>query len=494
MNKEVLILFFLNMFSGAGYSIIAPLFPILGKEDSISEELLGWMISFYALSDFFATPFVPKIIQIFGREKVLYLATFGEATCTFIYGLLHFIHSRHILIFIIFALRIIHGISSGIISILVYSLTGSLSDEDELQTSLGYQEVAWSLGMAIGPLISSIFYSIGGYSCPFIITGLILYISVYLTSELNLESNKENDNDNVEDEPSFLTSLCHTEIIVTLGTIICSVLASTFFYPSLTNHLVNNYDLKISTASCFFIIGIIAYFIYLQFLDFISNRTGIYCHLFIGLLLAGFGCYCIFPVNPIPKNIISVIFGLSLAGASGGPIGVLCLMLLTDFIKKVNPNIDVFLANDISAAMFNFFFNIGDFLSPILGGFISTRFGFYYSCLYISLIIFAYSILFLVYFYKDIIEGIKNPQKIEELEEINIKDEFLNKQEIGKEEFGHISVKRSASLGSLLQVTNKFSLRLDRLGRKRRMSSASIYKMLSRGSSNNSLIKVTVTN
>ena len=38
MNKEVLILFFLNMFSGAGYSIIAPLFPILGKEDSISED------------------------------------------------------------------------------------------------------------------------------------------------------------------------------------------------------------------------------------------------------------------------------------------------------------------------------------------------------------------------------------------------------------------------------------------------------------------------
>ena len=494
MNKEVLILFFLNMLSGVGYSIIAPLFPILGEEDSISEELLGWMISFYALSDFFSTPFVPKIIKKIGREKVLYFATAGEATCTFIYGLLNHIKNRKFLILLIFFLRIIHGISSGIVSVLVYSLTGSLSDEDDIQTSLGYQEVAWSLGAALGPLGASLFYSIGGYSCPFMVAGLVLYFSVYLTSKLDFEFNKEND-ENVEGDPSFLSSLCHTKIILSLGTIICSVLAEAFYYPSLTNHLINNYHLTVSISSCFFVIGIIAYFIYLQFLDNISNKIGIYCHIFIGLLMACIGCYCIFPVNPFPKNIISVIFGLSLTGAAGGPIGILCLMLLSDFIKKVNPNIDEFSANDISSAMYNFFFNIGDFLSPILGGFISTRLGFYYSCLYISMVIFIYSIIFIIYFYNDIIDGIKNPKKYEELEEGNIKDEFLKKQQNVDEEFGQVSgFKRSASSSSLLRVTKRFSLRLDMLGRKRHTSNLTIYNRLSRRSSNNSLTKNPISN
>ena len=414
MNKEVIILFFLNMLSGVGYSIIAPLFPILGKKNMISEELLGWMISFYALSDFFSTPFIPKIIKKVGRKKLLYFSIFCEATCTFIYGLLDNISNFSILIFIIFVLRIIHGISSGIISILVYSLTGSLSNEDDVQTSLGYQEVAWSLGMAIGPFTASFFYSIGGYSCPFIITGLILYISVYLTSKLNFEFKIKNEKQN---EPSFISSLFHTKIIICLGSIICSVISDTYFYPSLTNHLINNYDLTINSASFFFVIPIIAYFIYLQFLDIISNEIGIYCHIFIGLLLAGLGCYCIFPVTPLPNNILSINLGLSLIGASGVPIGVLCLMLLSDFIRIANPNIDEFSAYDISSAMYNFSFNIGDFLSPILGGFISTRFGFYYSCLFMAIMIFLYSILFYKYFYKEILEGIKNDKKYLELEE-----------------------------------------------------------------------------
>ena len=89
--------------------------------------------------------------------------------------------------------------------------------------------------------------------------------------------------------------------------------------------------------------------------------------------------------QPMPKNIIFFIFGLSITGADWAPIGTLCLMLLSEFIKKVNTNIDEFSANDMSSAMYNFYFNIGDFLSPFLGGFISTRYGFYYSCLYIFL-------------------------------------------------------------------------------------------------------------
>ena len=46
MKKALILLICMNMFSAMGYSIVAPLFPILGKDFSISEALLGWIIDY----------------------------------------------------------------------------------------------------------------------------------------------------------------------------------------------------------------------------------------------------------------------------------------------------------------------------------------------------------------------------------------------------------------------------------------------------------------
>jgi predicted MFS family arabinose efflux permease len=59
------------MFSGMGYSIVLPLFPVLEKDFSISEALLGWIISTYAISNCIITPFIPKLCKKFSRIKLL---------------------------------------------------------------------------------------------------------------------------------------------------------------------------------------------------------------------------------------------------------------------------------------------------------------------------------------------------------------------------------------------------------------------------------------
>ena len=84
MKKSIILLICINMFSGMGYSIVAPLFPVLEKKFSISEALLGWIISTYAISSCITTPFVPKFCKRFSRIHLLYFATFSEATVTFL--------------------------------------------------------------------------------------------------------------------------------------------------------------------------------------------------------------------------------------------------------------------------------------------------------------------------------------------------------------------------------------------------------------------------
>ena len=109
MRKPHYILFFMNMFTGMAYSIIAPLFPGIATRHGVNEEILGLLISILALASFCTTPFVPKLINKFGRVEILYVATFGEATCVILYGFFNFIPNFHFFIIVGFTIRIIWG-------------------------------------------------------------------------------------------------------------------------------------------------------------------------------------------------------------------------------------------------------------------------------------------------------------------------------------------------------------------------------------------------
>ena len=217
MKKSLILLFCINMFSGMGYSLVAPLFPILENDFSISEALLGWIISTYAISNCIITPFIPRLCKRFSRISLLYFSTFFEATCTLLYSFLERIPSLPLFLIIVFSLRIIHGICSGLIGTVIYSIACSLASEEEIKSVLGYIEIGLSLGSSAGPLFVSIFYKIGGYKLPFIILGLFLYISVYLTKILERE---KFDNDEMKEEPSFFKFLNNRDIILLSGSLV----------------------------------------------------------------------------------------------------------------------------------------------------------------------------------------------------------------------------------------------------------------------------------
>ena len=81
----------------------------------------------------------------------------------------------------------------------------------------------------------------------------------------------------------------------------------------------------------------------------------------------------------------------------------LILIALSKNIKRIEKNIDNLTANDISSAINNIIFNIGDFIGPIIGGYLNTHIGFKYFCLVLSVFICIYNFLFFIYFYKYII-------------------------------------------------------------------------------------------
>ncbi len=398
MKKSLILLFCINMFSGMGYSLVAPLFPILENDFSISEALLGWIISTYAISNCIITPFIPRLCKRFSRISLLYFSTFFEATCTLLYSFLERIPSLPLFLIIVFSLRIIHGICSGLIGTVIYSIACSLASEEEIKSVLGYIEIGLSLGSSAGPLFVSIFYKIGGYKLPFIILGLFLYISVYLTKILEKE---KFDNNEMEEDPSFFKFLNNRDIILLSGSLVLGMIAFTFFFPSLTNHLTQKYDLGVSLSSLCFSVPVISYCIMINLTNIISKKIGNFNSMSAGIFANTFAIYLIYPLPPFPKNLFFIIIGLSLIGAGGPLIFILGLLELSKNLKNICGDYDQNTINDIASAIFNLFISIGDLLGPIIGGFFSSHFNFQISCFAIFTIFFIYFVLFICFYNKD---------------------------------------------------------------------------------------------
>ena len=362
------------------------------------------------------------LIKKFGRIDILYISTFGEASCIILYSFFNLIPSYYLLLILSFSIRIIHGLCAGVVGILIYSLISIISTEDELQIALGNMEVAWCIGLSAGPLFASIFYEMGGYSLPFLVLGCSLYISVYLTRIISSEKLNNEEEEEKEQENSILKTIFHLNIILNLGTVSIGIIVTTFYFPCLSNHLIQNFGLSISASSLFFVVGMVFYMFFLQFLTKITKSIGMHGTPCLGLLMTAIGCLFIYPVPPIPKSIISILFGLCLCGGAGAPINVPALINLSRDLKIYDPNLDEFTANDIASTLYTVVNNIGDFIGPTIGGFLTSRFGFKNCCLIISICIFIYLILFIFNFYEEIKKEYNNQQPEYDLEQI--KEEF----------------------------------------------------------------------
>ena len=333
---------------------------------------------------------------------------------------------------IIYFLRIFHGCCSSIISTLVYSLTITFSKKGKTQSSLGKLEVAWAVGVSSGPLFASVFYKIGGYTLPFLITGILTFFPLISSFRIKDKKNKKNQDEEMEDNNyNYLKYLFYPEIYSILIGVIVGMISVTFFMPCLTLHLIKNYSVSVSIASLFFITPIIPYMIILQYLDRISAKLGIYPTFAFGLILSGISSLFIYPVPPLPRSFISIIIGFLLMGVGSVPVFIPGLVMLSKNIKKIDDSIDEMSANDIASAINNLCLDLGNFVGPILGGYLADNFGFQLCCFIITAIVIAYSAIFILFFCSKIKNDLslfclneKSENNEEDIEEENNNDYF----------------------------------------------------------------------
>ncbi len=167
MNNKLLFSILLVVFIDLlGFSLILPLLPYYAETFNASKFTTGLLIAVYALMQLIGAPILGRLSDRFGRRPVLLVSVFG----TFLgFLLLGFANT----LWILFAARIIDGITGGNLSV-AQAYISDVTDAKNRAKGLGLIGAAFGLGFIIGPVTGGLL-SQYGYNVPaFVAAGLSL--------------------------------------------------------------------------------------------------------------------------------------------------------------------------------------------------------------------------------------------------------------------------------------------------------------------------------
>ena len=160
MNKKLIPLLLVSFTNTIGFSILIPVLPFLAEQYHAGPVLYGALLAIYSVFQFFGSPILGALSDMYGRKPILLLSHGG----TFL-GWLLFIASLYLpnITIISIALpligiglaRALDGATGGNISVASASLSDSVKPEDRAH-AFGIMGATFGFGMLIGPVLGGL--------------------------------------------------------------------------------------------------------------------------------------------------------------------------------------------------------------------------------------------------------------------------------------------------------------------------------------------------
>ena len=162
------------------FSINFSYFPIYLNELSFSDSIVGNVVAFYTLASFIGTISSPRLIKRFGLWKIFIFSAILIGVTTLITP-----YFENLILLIL--LRLIGGISGGIIFSSCMSSIVRGFQENYQASAMGIFQAVYAIGMFLGPVISGIIGAKMNLESVFIfsafISMLIITVCFFIRSE-----------------------------------------------------------------------------------------------------------------------------------------------------------------------------------------------------------------------------------------------------------------------------------------------------------------------
>lgn len=180
-DKNLWVLVFVCIINSLGFGIIVPLLYSYGKKFGVTQQTIGLLTAAFSIAQFFATPVLGSLSDRFGRKPLLTISLLGTCLSFLMFAMANSI-------FILFAARILDGLTGGNVSV-AQAMVSDTSTPANRAKKFGILGSAFGFGFVIGPAVGGLLSRFGPH-VPFYFAAVIAMTgalcSIFLLKETNL--------------------------------------------------------------------------------------------------------------------------------------------------------------------------------------------------------------------------------------------------------------------------------------------------------------------
>uniref|UniRef100_A0A0N4ZAN7 MFS domain-containing protein n=1 Tax=Parastrongyloides trichosuri TaxID=131310 RepID=A0A0N4ZAN7_PARTI len=397
-----------NIVSPMAFSCISPFFDDVGNSKNVSLTMDGIVFAIFNFTGFILSPFVGKIIPILGVRNIYSLGMVFLSVGTLLFSLTNFIHSSTWFFISTLALRIIQSIGNA----MTFTTTYAIAAKDFpklMSTMLGLTETGAGIGYTVGPVIGGFLYEYVGYPSPFLILGVISFITAVVafffisshSSDNILKNNNNIDRENIKYE----RHLTWYEIVkikdiwcIIYTLILIGVMFS--FHDSTLAIGCKQFDLSSSDVGLLFLCIGGLYALFAPIWGYVIDKYPIITDfLFLGgyiLQTLAFSCMGPVPFFNYEPSVALYAVCLIVMGFGASMLFVPSFKQCMDIVIKEHHFADSLQTSSVVSGLFGSSFCLGAFLGPLVGSAMVENLGYKESLSIIAVLCFVSMILFTV--------------------------------------------------------------------------------------------------
>jgi MFS family permease len=355
-NTSYLLLILVSLITAMGFNMVYVIISKYAMGITASLTIAGVASGIFSIAALVIRPFAGMTVDKFNKKTLFIIANAFIGVAVVGYAFSHIVP-------VLFFFRILHGVAFGLSSTVNIALVTKYIPKERMGEGLGYYGLGQVVAQVISPNLAVYIEGKYGFQQLFLIVASFSFLGALLLTRLYYP--KISKSSSIGKMKLTLDSLIAKEVIV------YAIVGGMF---SFGNGIVSSFLLllgqerNIANISLFFSVGAIVIFILRLFIGRIVDRQGLTLVVNISLVVTALSMVLI-GVAPI-LSILLVASVLKSIGQGGGQIS-----LQTECIKRVD-------AGRVGVATSTFYIgaDIGQGVGPMIGGAISSGFG--YTTLY----------------------------------------------------------------------------------------------------------------
>ena len=399
---ETLYIFFaLQVIVWICYMLPVPILPEEALSRGISLDLVGVILAVYTITFLLSSFILGKMMALWGKVRFLNMALVILFLTTFLFGVVMLVREKNVFIVVTTLLRLMQGLACGGYAVIIYSMVPEYYPE-RIEEVFSYMELFTGLSTASAPLLGMFLFELIGAGLTFMAFSLV-YLLLLVVLNRNMVFGKTDRDlakkDMEETEEQHFSNLSTFELLknrqylVTFG--IYTVNSTGFF---VVNPILGERVKEITGAPT--LIGVaFSVFCFCYAISGITlgqmfkKRKINKKMLFILSSLFLFSSYFLLGVTNDLENLMLALVLLGIGEA---------LIIIPYIPEAIELGTNVYAneygwVGDMASLFWNLGFAVGEFAGPIMGGSLTSAYGFGSCCLCYAFIVAGMLGLYLVF-------------------------------------------------------------------------------------------------